>query len=96
MNQIDFNDVDIEEIKSPLSDVHFVLFLRERNIHDAFINEMLRCKTRRWSSIENFCNENNNRYYISEAFKWTRTKDGVGKWLTTSILWNRYIVKNNL
>ena len=96
---INFDDVDIDETKSPLTDKKFVKFLKDNNIHDKFINNLSLAITNNdelykvfWQSIETFCDDLKRYKYISHAFSWDLTPEGSNFWGNWNGHW-RFLIR---
>jgi len=94
---IDFNDIDIDETESSLTDKEFVKFLKDNNIYDKFIYDlqqdinMRKKKGHPYIEVNNFCNETDYLDYILGAFPWGNTPEGTDFWIRYNHKWVKYI-----
>ena len=89
---VNFNDFDVDETydDSPLTNKKFVKFLKDNNLHDKFINN-LKQLTAINTSVETFCDDVNEYDYISLAFVWDYTDEGIEFWDKINTRWKEYI-----
>ena len=101
---IDFDNYDIDETyDSPLTDKEFVIFLKDNNIYDKFIDNLYRDIEKGgkyygqlWHSVETFCDEISNigegrPLYIVSAFVWDKTPEKFDFWKHWHYRWfNRF------
>jgi len=83
---IDFDNYDIDETDSQLTDKTFVKFLKDNNIHDKFIYNLQQFIHKRkkkglsYTKISDFCNKTDNIDYILYSFSWSDTPEGADFW----------------
>jgi len=99
---IDFNDWEEEEINeedSPLTDKEFVKFLKDNNVYDQFIDncndDNNSFKEECWKSLETFCTDIKKKNYFYDSFDWENSTEGYIFWRNINNKWLNHLDNMN-